>query len=259
MSVIKEKLPPSQLENDITQRCEQLGTILAEVRSRLIELKKLKPKGRIKVVSYKGQFNCIYYESPKDKKGKFIKKAQMSQAKEVSDYNYLKKLEKALSIQMRSLRKTLNVLRRKKIPLLSKGRSLLTEPVTYSNSIFADLWQHSQKKGPVRISDYVTQKGEKVCSKSELMIAGTLFKRKIPYHYERPLNTSSGTIHPDFLCLNTRTHQEFIWEHLGMMDDPAYAEKAIARIKKYRSYGYVPGKNLILTFETKTNIWVPVT
>ena len=37
------------------------------------------------------------------------------------------------------------------------------------------------------------------------------------------------------------------------MDDPEYAEENVAKINAYEKNGYYPGKNLILTFETKGN------
>ena len=61
------------------------------------------------------------------------------------------------------------------------------------------------------------------------------------------------TFHPDFLCLNVRTRQEFIWEHFGMMDSPDYLEKAIQKISVYNENKYYLGKNLIITMETKIN------
>ena len=41
-----------------------------------------------------------------------------------------------------------------------------------------------------------------------------------------------------------------LWEHLGLMDIPEYAEKAIRKITAYEENGYFPGENLILTYET---------
>ena len=70
---------------------------------------------------------------------------------------------------------------------------------------------------------------------------------------EFPLTLKDGNIyHPDFLCLNLRTRQEFIWEHFGMMDSPEYLEKAIGKMKLYNENGYYLGKNLIITMETQT-------
>ena len=57
--------------------------------------------------------------------------------------------------------------------------------------------------------------------------------------------------HPDFYCLNVRTRQEYAWEHLGMMDDESYAARAVEKLALYSANGYFPGKNLIITMETK--------
>lgn len=38
-----------------------------------------------------------------------------------------------------------------------------------------------------------------------------------------------------------------------MMDDPDYAENALERLEKYTLDGYLPGKQLIITYETSTH------
>ena len=98
---------------------------------------------------------------------------------------------------------------------------------------------------------YRTSQGEAFRSKSEWMIADILKENGVPYHYEYPLRLKGvGVIHPDFYVLNTRTRQEYFWEHMGRMDKEDYAETAIERINNYEKNGFVSGKNLILTFET---------
>lgn len=89
-------------------------------------------------------------------------------------------------------------------------------------------------------------------SKTEILIANALNKHGIPYHYEKPLYLDGyGTIHPDFTVLNVRLRKEFYWEHMGLMDDVDYAEKALQRITAYEKNGYFPGTELILTHETQ--------
>ena len=72
--------------------------------------------------------------------------------------------------------------------------------------------------------EYQTALGERVRSKSEVIIADALSRHQIPNRYEYPLKLSKGQqthiIYPDFLCLNIHTRREYIWEHFGMMDDP---------------------------------------
>lgn len=59
------------------------------------------------------------------------------------------------------------------------------------------------------------------------------------------------TLYPDFNVLNRRTRQEYYLEHLGMMDDPEYAADAVRRIECFGTHGIFPGKNLLITAETK--------
>ena len=69
-----------------------------------------------------------------------------------------------------------------------------------------------------------------------------------------PYASKNGiTVHPDFLCLNVRTRQEFYWEHFGMMTTPDYAQKAIHKLQQYSDNHLLPGINLIITMETATS------
>ena len=109
-----------------------------------------------------------------------------------------------------------------------------------------------------------TANGERVRSKSEIIIADTLLRHGIPYRYEFPLTLHCSaddndfssldgtvTLHPDFLCLNTRTRTEFFWEHFGLMDDPDYSKNAAGKLRLYIENGILPGRNLIITMETQ--------
>ena len=60
-----------------------------------------------------------------------------------------------------------------------------------------------------------------VRSKSEAIIANLLADRNVPFKYEEPLFAPDGTMFlPDFTV--TFKGEEFYWEHLGMLDNPAY-------------------------------------
>ena len=97
---------------------------------------------------------------------------------------------------------------------------------------------------------FYTAKNEHVRSKSELIIANMLKDRDIPYHYECPFDLGGRPITPDFLILNKRTKEVFIWEHFGMMDNEEYNEKALNKIEEYIANDYHLGKRLITTFES---------
>ena len=91
--------------------------------------------------------------------------------------------------------------------------------------------------------------GIKVRSKSEAMIADELFRSKIPFRYESPLNISGQNHYPDFTILHPGTRKVLLWEHFGLMSDPQYRRKALVKIDAYAGAGYRIGDDLICTFE----------
>ncbi|SFQ30444.1 hypothetical protein SAMN02910358_01500 [Lachnospiraceae bacterium XBB1006] len=89
-------------------------------------------------------------------------------------------------------------------------------------------------------------------SKSEVLIDEMLSRHKLMFHYEEMLIFSDGSYYyPDFKIYSPKTEQFIIWEHFGKMDDHSYAVKTYRKIDKYIGNGYLPQKNLLLTFETK--------
>ena len=139
-------------------------------------------------------------------------------------------------------------------PALTEARKKLVIPVYQPDEVFAEGWRTEEYEGRSFDSDYpeyTTDHGERVRSKSEIMIANMLFKQGIPYRYEYPVMLDGmGMVHPDFLILNVRLRKEILWEHLGRMDDPGYAVKNIRKLIAYARNGYMQGDNLILTAET---------
>jgi hypothetical protein len=144
---------------------------------------------------------------------------------------------------------------------LNKLRRPLIHPASIPTQDFVELWQNVEyPRKPFSEDDYelFTSQNERVRSKSEIMIADTLHRLNIPYRYEFPIEiiTEKGirrTFHPDFICLNLRTRQEFIWEHFGKMDDAEYASSAAQKLKLYERNGIFPGKNLIISMESSTS------
>ena len=138
----------------------------------------------------------------------------------------------------------------KKMPL---AKQVLINPVYINDTLFAEKWQAKdyERKNEQPEGNLITLKNEKVRSKSEVIIANMLNTKGIPYHYEYPVQIRADVIfHPDFLCLNKRTRQEFYWEHCGKMDDIEYSSNLVKRLSDYSQKNILPGKNLILTMET---------
>lgn len=97
-----------------------------------------------------------------------------------------------------------------------------------------------------------TKSGVMVRSKSEAMIANELFECNVPFHYEQKLVIGETIIYPDFTIPGKDERDSpFIWEHFGMVDKPNYILSATSKLKLYIESGYIPGVNLIMTFEKK--------
>ena len=146
---------------------------------------------------------------------------------------------------------------------ICKTRQALIEPVTLSDEQYAERWRKMRLpaagEGMPFVEDsqkYYTANGERVRSKSEVIIADALLRNGVPYCYEVPLKlkrsgeAGSVTFHPDFLCLNVRTRKEFYWEHFGKMGNEDYKENTVGKLNMYVENGFFPGRNLIFTMES---------
>ena len=97
-----------------------------------------------------------------------------------------------------------------------------------------------------------TKAGLFVRSKSEAIIANALYDKEIPFRYDCALSLGGIKIYPDFTILHPRNLRDIvIWEHFGMMGNGNYAHTCSVKLEAYMSNGYIPGVNLITTYETK--------
>ncbi len=137
---------------------------------------------------------------------------------------------------------------------LNPYRKKLVTPRIITNEEYASKWsavEYEKKSFEEGTAVIMSDKGERVRSKSEKIIADMLQKNGVPYRYEAPLTFKNGrTIHPDFTVLNVTRKQEIYWEHLGMMDNTDYCESALARIEMYQRNKIILGENLIISYET---------
>lgn len=86
----------------------------------------------------------------------------------------------------------------------------------------------------------ISEKGEFMISKSEVIIADKLYNKKIPYVYEAPISDSKGvTIHPDFTIEDKDTGIIYYWEHLGMLTDNNYRSKWKRKKEWYERNGII--------------------
>ena len=144
------------------------------------------------------------------------------------------------------------------LPKLHTQRQLLVTPVEPIWEKELAKWYDSEYHGKEfyeGTAEIVTEKGERVRSKSEKILADYFYRNNILYQYEKPLYLKGyGTIYPDFTFLSKKTRKEIYWEHEGMMDKPEYAKSEVKKIESYQRNGIHLGERLILTFETELTV-----
>ena len=114
------------------------------------------------------------------------------------------------------------------------------------------IWRSIKYEGnPYRPEQKIhrTPGGIYVRSKSELLIATHLEYMDIPYRYEAPLVLEGNTVYPDFSILRPADHKLIYWEHMGMLGDFDYAQKASMKLMQYFQCNIRPYDNLITTYD----------
>jgi len=89
----------------------------------------------------------------------------------------------------------------------------------------------------------ISERGEPMISKSEVIIANCLnkYKNEITYAYENKLEIKSSgrTVKPDFTIEHLASGRVYYWEHLGMMTIDEYREKWLKKERGYLDDGFV--------------------
>ena len=243
-----------QMKTEITEEIKRMNALAEQI----MEQNKHVPKGNLRCATVGNSFQ--YYNGTK-----YLGKKKRKLAEEMANRDYneellilirektarLEKLMKALSYDFNAPEKLYDG--------LHPGRRRLIKPLLVSKEEFIRQWQEEPyERWEIRDDDMhtniLTAKGERVRSKSEKIIADALYRLGIPYRYEYPLRLIERrkivTRRPDFIVLDTRTLEEKIIEHLGMMGDELYYRKNMEKIDLYEKNGYLIGRNLILLHET---------
>ena len=210
-----------------------------------------------------------YHKANSASKSVLIKKENMDFARLLAaksccrqQLNYYQMLHKSLSAFAKNYKE--NMISYRKYIASHPETAALAAP--YLSAIQEDIQQkiadwisedyEKSQKYPAFLK-FKSLKGDLVRSKSECMIADALMTKGIPYRYEcRNIFYMNGDYHslviyPDFTIMHPGTGELFIWEHFGLSDDMDYLLKCIQKIQVYIANGFIPMKNLILTFETR--------
>lgn len=259
MNEIKENLPPSKLLlKALKEREKQLKRQTVSIQRFINDA----PEGGLRINKNNGSLQ-FYQKLKNNSNGIYIKKKNQKFIKMLAQKDYDIKIMPSLKKELLAVQNCVAVLEKienqennKRILFPESLNYSLVTPVTVSDAEYKKQWLLVSYE-PLAFTEnaavYKTSFGLRVRSKSEMLIAETLYKMHVPFRYEMPVRLKNYDVHPDFCCLNLLTRQEFLWEHFGMIDNENYANQMTEKMNAYVNAGYFPGENLIYTFETIKN------
>ena len=252
------------MEGDDMRLLEELLNTIKTVQKELEELSKETskalrnaPEGSMHVMNHHGYFEYVLYKG-KNMPLKRLSGKDIELLRSYAQRDYDEELLKTVMEIQRLLTHVSSKLAPGMIEdiyeKMKLGRKKLVKSRIVTDDQFLEAWLAVEYQGKEFREDepeYISMKGERVRSKTEKIIADTLYHLNIPYRYEYPLNLKGyGIIYPDFTLLDQKTRENVYWEHFGMMENPEYCSKAMKKIDLYGRNGYYTSKNLLLTFES---------
>ena len=245
------------LKELLLEEQQRLEKIIDETRNRLKDA----PTGTLRMS--KSHNTLKYYRCTKGKKsGIYINRNNIDMARKLAQKAYDEKVLKLAEKRFSQIQKiTKDYVENEIEEIYQKERTerqVLIEPVEPTWEQKVEEWKSREYKGKGFREDtaiILTEKGERVRSKSEKILADYFYRNGIEYKYECPLYLNGyGAIYPDFTFLSPHTGEEIYWEHNGMVDDPVYARNMVRKLQEYEKNGIFQGERLILTFETEQTV-----
>lgn len=214
------------------------------------------PEGNIHV-RFKKNNKPYYFLYEKNKGENYVNKKNKTKIEKHIQKDYLEKSLSAAKAELEALEKLRadypEVLPEDIYEKLPECRRKYATPIVPGDSEYARQWLEKPydklgfKSG---MPEYITIKGDRVRSKSEMIIADRLWANGIPYKYECPALIGNAIIHPDFTILRLSDRKILYHEHCGMMDNDEYREDMVDRVNEYNLAGIYLGDRLFLSFES---------
>lgn len=252
-----------KIEILLKEEMEELKQIVTSAKQRLIEV----PEGNLRVRTWNGKTEYYYRNSTNENtkesrdNGRYLKKKEESLAKSIAQRDYDREVVNRAEERISIIEKFLKIYQKTSLKKLYQdtvpGRRSLVKADIISDEEYIKQWQSVPYRGKSFLDDdieIITERGERVRSKSEKIIADKLLSLGIPYRYEYPLTLSDGVrVYPDFTILKLPEREEVYLEHFGMMDDADYVDSVLYKLNTYEKNKIYLGVNLFITHETSRN------
>ncbi len=238
------------MERKILQRMEQLEKIKKGLEKRLqgVQIRKVECR------SIRGHYR--YYLDQK-----YVKKEEVKSIKRLVEQEYYAKLFPEIEKQIANLKKALRNIDEFNLEKIYNDmhagkRKLITMGILSREEKIRRFEEETYESKPIddERNEFFTNKGERVRSKSEKIIADHFERRGILYRYEKPLylmvDGQKKPFYPDFTVMNKRTAKIIYVEHFGMMDDSGYYNGTLRKLDIYEKNDILIGRDLLVFHET---------
>lgn len=246
------------IETQLRKEVLQLEKIINQAQKRLQTVR----NGFLRIKKKRGRVEYYFVAvGEKGGNGKYLKKRERGIAERIAQRDYDEKLIRNAEERIKAITTFIKKYDATSIQKIYAKTSpyrqeLITNPVLPDEE-YIKQWQAVEYESKAFADDapeIITERGERVRSKSEKIIADKLYTMGIPYRYECPLILSGNVkLYPDFTILKMPERKEIYLEHLGMMDDENYIRTAMYKLSTYEKNNIYLGVNLFVSHETRKN------
>lgn len=177
-----------------------------------------------------------------NRNGTYISSNDMELVRQLAQKKYNQSILKKAEIRLKQVKKITRDYSDDEIEQiydkLHKERQLLVMPIEPTWEQKLAQWDGETYQGKEFYEGtavIITEKGERVRSKSEKILADYFYRNNIIYKYEKPLFLKGMVRYIRiFTFLSRKTGEEIYWEHEGMMDKSDYAKTAVKKLESYQ-------------------------
>lgn len=237
---------------------DNLNNAMEELIAKISKRIESAAPGSLRINSKQGKYQYYHRINPSDPQGKYLTKKDRHLAEQLAQKDYDTKLLKVLKKQQKAIENFIEDYdpdaAEQVYMMLNEQRKALVTPEFQSDEEYVKQWlsqPYTRLGFKSTDQEFYTANGERVRSKSEILIADALLRNEVPYLCEVPVY-ENGVVFaaPDFKCLNKRLRKVFYWEHLGKLGDAEYSDRNAKKLEKYTLAEGFDESSLILTFET---------